>query len=319
MNRALLSGMAAGLVCLLLACGDNAASSPADTNAGGGVPGPAGGAGASQGGSGGQAGAEQGAGGALAAPDAGGDVASTPQSDAAHAAEASDGSAVVLPARVLLYSLGSAGVIPTIAAQLATLKTKLGAWGYTVDASEDPATFTDANLARYGAVGMINTCFSPFGNGKSGLPESQALQKFLKAGGGLFGTHCASVTYQSANPPALYNQLIGGRGANGVYDGASDCRKIGDHPSITGLPATFKFTGNLDNTDFLAADTVVLVKCMWLPPGGGGKDVAVSWSRTEGLGRVFYTDFAKVDADLTDVTLGDKHITPGLAWVVRLR
>jgi len=49
----------------------------------------------------------------------------------------------------------------------------------------------------------------------------------------------------------------------------------------------------------------------------GGKDVAVSWYRTEDQGRVFFTNFAKVDADLKDPTLGAGHIVPGLAWVLK--
>jgi type 1 glutamine amidotransferase len=44
--------------------------------------------------------------------------------------------------------------------------------------------------------------------------------------------------------------------------------------------------------------------------------VAVSWTRTEGAGRVFYTNLAKIDTDLTDATLGDRHILPGLGWVL---
>jgi len=312
--------MAVCLGCFLAACGDNAAPPPDAVEPGAGGAGPiVSGSGGSQAGSGDPTGGGEASVGGSAipgSPDAAtSDVVASVASDASHPDDASDAGAITLPSRVLLYSLGAAGVIPTVAAQLATLRKKLEGLGYTVDASEDPTVFTDANLARYAMVGMINTCFSPFGNGKTGVPESQALQKFMKSGGGLFGTHCASVTYQTANPPALYNQLIGGRGANGVFDGASDCRKMGDHPSITALPQTFKFTGKLDNTDFLATDTVVLVKCLW--SGGGAKDVAVSWTRTEGLGRVFYTDFAKVDADLNDATLGEKHIMAGLAWVLR--
>jgi type 1 glutamine amidotransferase len=41
----------------------------------------------------------------------------------------------------------------------------------------------------------------------------------------------------------------------------------------------------------------------------------VSWYRNEGLGRVFYTDFAKVDGDLKEPVLG-AHIVAGLAWVL---
>lgn len=216
------------------------------------------------------------------------------------------------PARVLLYSFSTLN-IASVPAQLAYLKQKLESWQYQVDESKDPAVFTDTNLARYAAVGMINTCFWPFGMNNNGMAESQALQRFMQQGGGLFGTHCADVTFQSVNPPPLYNQLIGGRANSEYTEGTSACRKMGDHPTISGLPDTFSYTGNLDNAAFLAADTTVLVRCRW----PNDKDVAVSWVRTEGgRGRVFFTSFAKEDKDLKDATLGDKHIIPGLAWVL---
>jgi type 1 glutamine amidotransferase len=80
------------------------------------------------------------------------------------------------------------------------------------------------------------------------------------------------------------------------------------------LPATFDFSGNLDNADYVAPDSQVLVKCQW--SGGNETDTAVSWIRTPGKGRVFYTNFGKVDADLSDATLGEKHIWLGLRWVL---
>jgi len=239
--------------------------------------------------------------------------AAVPREAAAPIADAA-GDVAARPGRVLLYHFTTLD-IPTVPAQLTILKSKLAEWGLQADDSVDPAAFTDASLARYAAVAMINTCFEPFGKGKPDRPQSEALQRFVQAGGGLFGTHCASVTFQSAQPPALYNVLLGGRGGNGFFDGASDCRKTAAHPSTAALPDTFKFMGNLDNTDYLAPDTTVLVRCKWSGPNG--KDVAVSWFRTEGAGRVFYTNFAKIDADLKDATLGDKHILAGLAWVLR--
>lgn len=213
---------------------------------------------------------------------------------------------------MLLYSF-STFAIASVPAQLAILTTKLQGWQYDVEESSDPARFTDTNLAKYAAVAMVNTCFFPFGSGASGVPEAEALQRFMTNGGGVFGTHCADVTYQSANPPALYNELIGGRANNGFFEGASTCRKVGDHPTTMGLPDTFDYVGNLDNVDFIAPSSVVLVKCKW----ADGTEVPVSWVRTEGLGRVFYTDFGKEDVDLGDATVGDGHIMPGLGWVLR--
>lgn len=223
------------------------------------------------------------------------------------------GGGTTRPARVLLYSFSTLD-IPSVPAQLTLFKQKLEGWQFQVDQSKDPAVFTDANLAKYAAVGMINTCFSPFGANKPGTTEAQALQKFLQAGGGLFGTHCADVTFQSANPPHLYNKLIGGRASSENFDGTSDCQKMGDHPTIAQLPETFRYTGNLDGTDFIGTDTTVLVKCTW--GNTAMKEVAVSWVRNEGSGRVFFTNFGKVDGDLSNATIGDKHILAGLGWVL---
>ncbi len=218
------------------------------------------------------------------------------------------------PARVLLYTLGSSGVIRDIPEQIASYKQTLMDWGFESDESVDAAMFTDDNLAEYAAVAMINTCFSPFGNNRDGTNESMALQRFLQQGGGLFGTHCANVTFTSAATMPLYNQLLGGwahNGQNSSDNGSLDCTRTADHPASTNLPATFPYVGNVDVAD-VTQDATVLVECTY-----GNTTTPVSWVRTEtGGGRVFYTSFAKVDADLRDATLGTNHILAGLGWVL---
>jgi hypothetical protein len=233
--------------------------------------------------------------------------------DASSARDARAEAGPTLPARVLLYHFSTL-VIDSVPAQVTFFHDLLAGWGYASDDSVDPGKFTDDGLAAYGAVAMINTCFSPFGDGKDGAKESAALQRFVARGGGLFGTHCAAVTFQNVSPPPLYNQLLGGQEGNGFFDGTSACRKVGAHPTIDALPATFAFAGNLDNNQFVFPTTTIAVRCQW--QGGAMRDVAVSWLRTEGAGRVFYTNFGKVLSDLTDPVLGAKHIVPGLAWVL---
>ncbi|HVU49585.1 MAG TPA: ThuA domain-containing protein, partial [Polyangia bacterium] len=235
--------------------------------------------------------------------------------DAAGGADTAGGpdAAPSLPRRVLLYHFSTL-VIDSVPAQLAFYEHLLDGWGYASDDSVDPAKFTDEGLAPYGAVAMINTCFFPFGDGKDGAQESAALQRFVARGGGLFGAHCAAVTFQSVSPPPLYNQLFGGQEGNGFFDGTSACRKLGEHPTIDALPATFDFPGNLDNNQYVFPTTSITVRCKW--GGGEMRDVAVSWVRAEGAGRVFYTNFGKVVDDLTDPVLGGEHIVPGLAWVL---
>ena len=167
--------------------------------------------------------------------------------------------------RVLLYTQGSSGVISGVPAQITIFKQKLTDWGYQVDDSADATMFTDANLAKYAAVGMINTCFYPFGNNNAGTNESMALQKFLQQGGGLFGTHCADVTFTSAATMPLYNKLLGGwahSGTNSGDNGSLTCTKKADHPTSTMLPATFMRTGNVDVAE-VTQDATVLVECKY--------------------------------------------------------
>ncbi len=219
-----------------------------------------------------------------------------------------------LPKRVLLYHFTTLA-IDSLPAQITLLKTQLETWGYEVEDSVSPDDLSTANLARFGGVGMINNCFEPFGVGNTGAAQTAALKAFVENGGGLFGTHCATVTFQAAEPPNPYNGVIGGRGGGGFFEGKSACRTTEEaHVTTQMLPATFDYTGNIDNADYLAEDSKVLVKCKW--SGGDMKDTAVSWYRTPGKGRVFYTNFAKEDADYTNATIGQKHILAGLGWAI---
>ena len=267
--------------------------------------------GAQSGGSGGAASGGTGTGGGTAAGTGG----SSGGAGGSDGSGGSGGGANTLPKRVLLYHF-STYAIDTVPAQITALKSQLMTWGYEVEDSIKPEDISTANLARFAGVGMINTCFEPFGMGKTGEAQTAALKAFVENdGGGLFGTHCASVTFQSATPPNAYNVLLGGRGGKDNFDGKSACTTTAEaHVSTAMLPATFDFNGNLDNADYVADDAKVLVKCKW--SGGAMKETAVSWYRTAGKGRVFYTNFAKIDADLSDATLGQKHILLGLGWTL---
>jgi type 1 glutamine amidotransferase len=300
------------------------------------LPGPAGGAGAasggssgaasgtsgatSTGGSGGSAGGGGGGGGGMAGSPTGGTAGAGGGGGTATAGTSGagggggSGGMPNLPKRVLLYHFSTLN-IASVPAQLTALSEQLTTWGYETKQSVDPADLSATSLSQFGGVGMINTCFEPFGQNKMGDAEATALKNFVEAGGGLFGTHCASVTFQSANPPHPYNTLIGGRGGGGNFNGLSACTKTSEqHATTAMLATTFDYTGDLDNADYLAPDTKVLIKCTW--SGGAQKETAVSWYRTPGKGRVFFTNFAKEDKDLKDATLGAKHILLGLGWVL---
>jgi type 1 glutamine amidotransferase len=226
-----------------------------------------------------------------------------------------NGGAPAEPKRVLLYDYNSTPVAATTPRQIAFLKDQLTAWGYEVEVSSQPSDLNAAKLATLSAVGFINVCFNPYGRGETGETQTAALEAFVRAGGGMFVTHCSSVAFQSANPPNPYANLIGGRSGRDNFDGQSSCATTAEqHVSTAMLPASFDYSGNLDNADYLAPDAKVLVRCKW--SGGKQLDTAVSWYRTPGKGRVFYTNFAKVDSDYSHATLGPRHLVPGLAWAV---
>jgi type 1 glutamine amidotransferase len=226
-----------------------------------------------------------------------------------------DSSGRALPKRVLLYHYNAVPVAATTPQQIAFLKNQLTTWGYEVEVSDQPSDINATKLATFGAVGFINVCFNPYGPGQTGEAQTALLKAFVEAGGGMFVTHCSSVAFQSANPPNPYADLIGGRSGRDNFDGVSSCTTTSErHVSTATLPATFDYSGNLDNADYLAPDTKVLVRCKW--SGGKALDTAVSWYRTPGKGRVFYTNFAKVDADYGNATIGAEHIVRGLGWSV---
>src|SRR4051812_19609861 len=129
------------------------------------------------------------------------------------------GSGSTLPKRVLLYDFNSTPTIPTTPQQLTYLKNQLQTWGYESVVSEKPSDISTANLAQFGAVAMINTCFEPFGKNQTGDAQTAALKTFVEGGGGLFGTHCTSVTFQSAQPPNPFNDVLGGRAGKDNFDG----------------------------------------------------------------------------------------------------
>lgn len=284
---------------------------PATSGGGGGMGGAHGsnGGATSAGGTGGEATAGGGVGGADASGGAntGGDTSGGQPAGGAGGAE---DPGPMLPMRVLMYHTGrfdSALDMDSIAA-------KLTEWGFESDRTDDPAMLTLDNLGNYAAVAMLNPCFDAFGS--DGTQQAEALTEFVETGGAIWGNHCASVTYRDADPPHPWNQLLGGRGNDGFWEGDNSCRKLAGHPTVAALPETFDYNGNLDNTDFLADDITVLVRCTW--GGNGNRDVVISWTREPGDGRIFFSNFNKYNNDLLDATIGDAHLWPGLAWALRL-
>lgn len=91
--------------------------------------------------------------------------------------------------RVLVYSRTAGFRHSSIEVGVATIEQLGEEHGFAVEASEDPAVFTERNLRRFTAVAFLNT------TGEVMTPAGrQALRRFVLSGGGWVGVHSAADT-----------------------------------------------------------------------------------------------------------------------------
>lgn len=76
--------------------------------------------------------------------------------------------------------------------------------GWTTDSSQDANVFTTANLANYKVIIFANTS----GDNLFTSSQRQALESFIRDGGGFVGIHAATDTYRDRSWP-WYNDLVG--------------------------------------------------------------------------------------------------------------
>jgi type 1 glutamine amidotransferase len=106
--------------------------------------------------------------------------------------------------RVLVYSRTTGFRHASIPLGVATIEQLGSENGFAVEASEDPAVFTDRNLRRFTAVVFLNTTAEVM------TPESRkALRRFVLEGGGWAGIHSAADT--EYDWPFYTRLLAGGR------------------------------------------------------------------------------------------------------------
>ncbi len=114
------------------------------------------------------------------------------------AATATDGTGV----RVLVFSRTAGYRHNSIPAGVAALREIGAQHGFAMDATEDPATFTDAGLAPYDAVVFLSTTGDVLGEA-----QEDAFERYIRGGGGYMGIHAASDTEYEW---PFYGRLVGG-------------------------------------------------------------------------------------------------------------
>lgn len=213
--------------------------------------------------------------------------------------------------RVLVYTRTAGyrhGSIGTGVAALRTLGAKLG---FGVDHTEDPAAFTPGNLVRYGAVLFLNTTQDVLGPA-----EEDAFEQYVTAGGGFVGVHAAADTeYQWP----WYGELVGAWfKSHPAIQEARLVREDSTHPATRCLPPAWVRTDEwYDFRSPPPADAQVLLTIDEASYRGGGMGTPhpMSWSRSIGAGRMWYTGLGHTESSYAEPAFLD-HLAGGILWAL---
>ncbi|GAA1943976.1 ThuA domain-containing protein [Kitasatospora viridis] len=213
---------------------------------------------------------------------------------------------------VLLYTRTTAYRHDSIPAGIAAIRELGQAHDFAVEATEDPAVFTDASLAGRSAVVFLSTSGTVLTtNGRS------ALRSWVAAGGGFVGVHSAACTEYSW---PYYGELLGARFAgHPAFQRATVRVADADHPATAHLPPHWDWHDEW--YDFRSnprprVRVLATVDETGYQGGGMGADHPVAWCREAGAGRSFYTALGHA-AEAYQANAFREHLLGGLRWAAR--
>ena len=151
------------------------------------------------------------------------------------------GEPVAASPRVLVYtrsytSDGKGYVHDNIATSVAAIQRMGAERGFDVDVSDDPASFTDANLARYAALIFSNSNNEAF----SSDAQRDAFRTYIQGGGGFVAIHSASGSERSW--PYFWSVLGGKFVRHPVLQTFQVHVTDSSFAAVRGLPGDFAWT-----------------------------------------------------------------------------
>ena len=182
---------------------------------------------------------------------------------------------------------------------------------FHVDATEDSAWFTPANLAKYKVVIFLST------SGDILNEEQQAAFKnYIEQGGGLAAIHAAVAgDVATAGNWPWYGEALCARFTNhsAIVQATVDVEDA-RHPSTTSLPEHWVRRDewyNFISTPRGQAHVLASLDETTYKGGTMGKDHPVAWCRQMGKGRIWYTALGHTDASYVE-PLFLKHLLGGI-------
>ncbi len=167
---------------------------------------------------------------------------------------------------------------------------------------------TRAGLQKYDLIVFANT------TGELPLPDRDAFLGWIAAGHGFVGVHSASDTFHGYPP---YLEMLGGE-FDTHGDQSSVILEVVDdkHPATRELPSSFSIFEEIYEFKRFDLSRVRLLVALDRHPNTGEPGLyPISWSRSHGRGRVFYTALGHRE-DVWQSPLFQQHLEGGLLWTV---
>ena len=214
---------------------------------------------------------------------------------------------------------GKGYVHDNIAASVAMLRQLGGQNSFAVEASDNPAVFSDANLKKYRALIFSNSNNEAFENEE----QRSAFQRYIRGGGGLVGIHSASGS-ERAWP--YFWAVMGGKFKRHPPLQPFTIQVLDPkHPAAAHLGPTWKWSDEfyfLDHLNpgahvILAGDLTTLKdpKRVEYPGTTFGDLFPLAWCQEYDGGRQFYSALGHKIEYYSDPNF-QKHILGGILWVL---
>jgi type 1 glutamine amidotransferase len=184
--------------------------------------------------------------------------------------------------------------------------------GFAVTATEDPAQFNDALLARFDVVVFLSTTMDVLDD-----TQQAAFQRYIRAGGGWVGVHAATDTEYGW---PWYGQLIGG---NAWFKSHPEIQTVtlnvetAAHASTAHLPATFQLQDEWYNFQANPRTSVTVLLTLdessYSPGVDAMGDHPIAWFHEFDGGRAWYTALGHRQELYQDPSF-TQHLLGGIRW-----
>jgi type 1 glutamine amidotransferase len=214
---------------------------------------------------------------------------------------------------VLVFSRTEGFRHDSIPAGVAALERAAAQEGFTLVATEDPAQFSGANLARYAAVVWLSTTGDVLDS-----EQQAAFEGYIRDGGGYIGIHAAADTEYDWR---WYGGLVGAYFESHPSIQPATVR-IADpaHPSTAGLPVAWTRTDewyDFRTNPRSSVHVLATVDESTYQGGAMGSDHPIAWCHQYDGGRAWYTGLGHtVESYSEDEFL--RHLLGGITYAAGL-